>query len=143
MEQCSSLAWPCGTEEISLIVKSYLDSIGKVTQFKNNIPGEDWMISFKRRWKDRIRMRKPEVLTKSRDENLNASSLKSFFDMHHKVISENGFFETENAADRIFNAEKKVGFQQTQIRGNCFFRNVLRRLKDEADVRVSKQKAKK
>ena len=29
LEKCSALAWPCGTEEITLMIKTYLDSAGK------------------------------------------------------------------------------------------------------------------
>ena len=34
LEMCSSLAWPCGTEEIALMVKSYLDSMEKNNCFQ-------------------------------------------------------------------------------------------------------------
>ena len=125
MEQCSSLAWPCGTDEIALMVKSYLDNLGKETPFKDNVPGEDWMISFKRRWQNRIRMRKPEVLTKARAENLNEVTLKSFFDMYQKVLSENGFFQSENAADRIFNADES-GFATDPNKRKMFFKKSSR-----------------
>ena len=51
LEKCSALAWPVGSEEITLMVKSYLDNCDrKEEMFKNNLPGEDWLISFKRQW---------------------------------------------------------------------------------------------
>lgn len=46
LEKCSALAWPCATEEIKLMINTYLDSVGKKTVLKDNSPGKAWMISF-------------------------------------------------------------------------------------------------
>ena len=79
LKKCSALAWPVRSEEITLMVKSYLDNCDrKEERFKNNPPGEDWLISFKRRWQDWVRLRKPEVLTKARAKFLNEETLTSF-----------------------------------------------------------------
>lgn len=45
--------WPCGTEEITMMIKTCLDGLGKKTVFKGNSPGKDWIISFKLCWQDR------------------------------------------------------------------------------------------
>ena len=89
--------------------------------FKDNAPGNDWMISFRRRWGDRIRLRKPELLTKARAENLNQETLGKFFDMFHDVLSAENFFEDPNAADRIFNADE-TGFATDPNRRKMFFK---------------------
>ena len=58
------------------MVTSYLDNCDKKEErFKNNLPGEDWLISFKRRWQDHVRLRKPEVLTKARAKCLNEETV--------------------------------------------------------------------
>lgn len=46
----SKLGWPCGTDDIQLMVKWYLDSQEKQTVFKNSVPGKDWLIAFKQHW---------------------------------------------------------------------------------------------
>ena len=33
--------WPCGTEEITMMIKTCLDGLGKKTVFKGNSPGKD------------------------------------------------------------------------------------------------------
>ena len=89
------------------MVKFYLDNCDrKEERFKNNIPGEDWLISFKRQWQDRVRLRKPEVLTKARAKCLNEETLTSFFNMYFNALNENGFFNDDNSAQRIFNANE-------------------------------------
>ena len=81
------------------MAKSYLDNCDrKEERFKNNLPGEDWLINFKRRWQDRVRQRKPEVLTKARAKCLNEETLTSFFNMYFNALNENGFFNDDDSA---------------------------------------------
>ena len=46
LEESSRRGWPCHPEEVKLMVQSYLNRLGKKTVFKDNLPGEDWMIAF-------------------------------------------------------------------------------------------------
>ena len=54
LEESSRRGWPCGPEEIKLMVQSYLNRLGKKTVFKNDLPGEDWMMASTKRWNHRL-----------------------------------------------------------------------------------------
>lgn len=49
LEEFARRGLPCVPEEAKLMVQSILNEIGRKTQLKGNLPGQDWMISFKRR----------------------------------------------------------------------------------------------
>ncbi|XP_014790425.1 uncharacterized protein LOC106883802 isoform X2 [Octopus bimaculoides] len=68
----SLFGWACGTKEIQTMVKKYLDTAGRKTVFKNNMPGKDWMITFKRRWSQKLASGKPDILTKAAQKDLSA-----------------------------------------------------------------------
>ena len=73
----------CGPEEVKLMIKSYLDSQNKKIVFKDNTPGEDWMLKFKKKYFDQIRMKNPEVLTLTRVKNLPDDATTNFFELVH------------------------------------------------------------
>ena len=102
LEQCSKMGWPCGDDEVKQIVKSFLDSTGQETCFVNNTHGKDWMISFRRRWSERVSMRKAEILSKKRAENFNEETLNNFFEIYKTVLGDSGILEADDAAARIF-----------------------------------------
>ena len=79
------------------------------------------MILFKRRWQDRILLRKPEILTKVRDESINQKTLDNFFDMLHKILNSNGFLVDADAADCIFNADESE-FSKDSNQKKIFFK---------------------
>ncbi|CAI9741706.1 Hypothetical predicted protein [Octopus vulgaris] len=68
----SLFGWTCGTKEIQTMVKKYLDTAGRKTVFKNNMPGKDWMITFKRRWSQKLASGKPDILIKAAQKDLSA-----------------------------------------------------------------------
>lgn len=39
-------------------------------KLKDNLPGQDWMVNFKKKWNHRLCCRKPEVLAKARAASL-------------------------------------------------------------------------
>ena len=122
LEKCSALAWPWGTEEITMMIKIYLDRMGKKTVFnKDNLPDKDWVISFKRHWQDQIHMRKPEVLTKAWAQNLNQQTLDKFFDMLLEILNSNGFHADADVAARIFNANES-GFSTDPTHKKMLFK---------------------
>ena len=100
--------------DIAEIVKSYVDMIGRETPFKDNKPGKDWMMSFVKRHKDRIRPRKAELLTKARNENLSEEIVNEYYAMMARLSEKNpcepaSFFNldetglnTDPRATRIF-----------------------------------------
>lgn len=49
LEKCLALAWSMGLEEVTLVVKSYLDNLDrKEERIKNNLTSKDWLTCFKR-----------------------------------------------------------------------------------------------
>ena len=64
--------------DVDEMVKTFLDSLDRPNPFNNNYPGKDWMISFVRRHKETLRLRKPELLTKARSEGLSKNVLMNF-----------------------------------------------------------------
>ena len=78
LEQFGKTGWPCDRSDLKFIVRSYLDSMGKQTRFKNNVPGEDWLASFRKRWQHHLTVRKPGILTKGRAEGLTNNVVSSF-----------------------------------------------------------------
>ena len=86
-----------------------MDGLGKQAVFKNNTPGKDWLISFKRRHSRDLTLRKPEILTKCRAENLTVETLSEFFAVVRDVYEENDILDDPNANRRIFNTDE-TGF---------------------------------
>ena len=83
LQTSSWLGWPCGPEEVKLMIKSYLDSQNKKTVFKDNTPGEDWMLKFKKKYFEQMRIKYPEVLTLTRVKNLSDDVTANFFELVH------------------------------------------------------------
>ena len=107
LEKCLALAWSMGLEEVTLVVKSYLDNLDrKEERIKNNLTSKDWLTCFKRWLRGCVRSRKSEVLTKVRAKCLNEETLTLFFNMYLNVLNENGFFHHDNSTQQIFNADE-------------------------------------
>ncbi len=106
LEQCAKVGWPCDRSDVRTIVKTYLDSLGKTTRFKENIPGEDWLASFSQRWKNRLTTRKPEILTKGRAEGLTNEVVDTFFNMVEQVLKENNLEGAPDLAKRLHNSDE-------------------------------------
>ena len=76
--------------DVKLFVQSYLNAKGReVGQWRDNMPGKEWMISFLKKHEREIRSRKPELLTKQRAEGLTKETVEKFFDLYEKVLREN------------------------------------------------------
>lgn len=64
---CADWGYPLDALTLRMLVKQYLDEIGKnVKKFKNNIPGRDWAYSFLRRHKKEISERFCQNIKRSR-----------------------------------------------------------------------------
>eukprot|EP00795_Rhopilema_esculentum_P011062 gene11062-19921_t len=130
LQQCARSGWPCDGKDIQTIVKSFLDSMGKVTRFKDNLPGEDWLILFRKRWKDQLTIRKPEILTKSRAEGLTHETVDAFFKLFQETLEQNYMSDALDLAERLHNCDeaglatnpvsKKVFIPKTEK--NAYFR---------------------
>ncbi len=117
----SKHGWLCGKDEIQLMVKGYLDFLGRHTAFKNNVPGKDWLIGFRRRHAKVISTRKPEIVSKARAENLTAETFKSFFALVESVYQEAGLFNDHEAEHRIFNIDES-GFNTNPNQRKLYFK---------------------
>ena len=110
LEKAGQMGWPVGFEEAKLMVKSYLDDLKRSTSFVDNMPGKDWCIGFKKRWSHRLSLKKPEVLTKKRSENLSKKNLDAFFEMVKMQYESDGllddFYAGEDVSMRIFNLDE-------------------------------------
>eukprot|EP00794_Sanderia_malayensis_P019810 gene19810-21750_t len=106
LEQCARTGWPCDRSDVKTIVKTYLDSLGKTTRFKENIPGDDWLASFCQRWKNQLTTRKQEILTKGRAERLTNEVVDSFFNMVEKVIKDNNLEGAPDLAKKLHNCDE-------------------------------------
>ena len=90
--------------DVKLFVQSYLNAKGrKVGQWRDNMPGKAWMISFLKRHEREIKSRKPELLTKQRAEGLTKETVEKFFDLYEKVLRENNLM---NSPERIYNLDE-------------------------------------
>lgn len=66
------------------MVKSFLESIGRVTPFIDNYPGrlDNFIFSFEKRNKKLPTRRNLELITKARAEGLSHTALNLFFKMY-------------------------------------------------------------
>ena len=127
LEQVGKMGWPCGPSEIKTMIKSYLDNLGGVTPFKDNSPGRDWMCSFKERWSHRIRLKRPQLLSKNRAGNLKKETLDAFVNMVRQIYAESGILDDEDAAERIYNCDE-TGSTRMRLKISYFLRSRQRTL---------------
>ncbi len=106
LEQFGKTGWPCDRSDLRSIVKTYLDSLGKQTRFKENVPGDDWLASFRKRWQHRLTVRKPEILTKGRAEGLTNDVVSCFFDLVEAAIDEAGMKDASDLSERLHNCDE-------------------------------------
>ena len=109
LEESARRGWPCGPDEVKLMVQSFLNKAGRKTQLKENLLEEAWMTSFKKKWSHRLSCRKPEILTKARAASLSVQTLDKFFKLLLELYSENGFLDNEDAKERMFDCDE-TGF---------------------------------
>ncbi|XP_043226388.1 uncharacterized protein LOC122383728 [Amphibalanus amphitrite] len=74
---------PLSEIDIRLLVKNYLDRQGKLTRFKNNMPGPDWMKLFMRR--NNLTARAAENVKPSR-AGVTAAEIQGFFSRLAQVL---------------------------------------------------------
>ena len=121
----AQLGWPCGTEEVKVIVKTFLDNSQRDTTFIENNPGKDWLIGFKKRWSNQLGMRNSEIISKSHAENLTAEASNKFFEVVRSIYNDKSIFQDANAAKRIYNADKS-GFSTNPNQKKMFLKKSCR-----------------
>eukprot|EP00794_Sanderia_malayensis_P010225 gene10225-11274_t len=76
------LGWPLDIQQIKFIIESFLKCIGENNIFPNNVPRDDWITGFRKRWAKELSLRRPEYVTIAR-----AKGLTSFEVISTEVIS--------------------------------------------------------
>lgn len=95
--------FPWDRSDLISMVKCFIQETGRPNPFKDNCPGEDWIIGFEKRWKGKLSKRKPELLTKARAEGLTESVVNAFFQMYENVLVKNDLLDKPH---RIFNLDE-------------------------------------
>lgn len=104
LEMYSALAWPCGTEEILMMIKTNWDSLGKKTVFKDH-----------------------ENLARTGWSHLNNAGKIGFIQENLKssqkleILNSNGFLADADEADYIFHANES-GFSTDPNQRKMFFK---------------------
>ena len=114
----SSLGWPCDRNDICEIIGKYCRRMNRVTQFKNYMPGEDFMINFFKRHKAKLTKRKAVTLKVSRAKAEDPAVITEFIDLVGHAYKRAGIRITDlNHAKRVFNTDE-TGFNvQTKKNG--------------------------
>ena len=88
LEFTAKCGYPQGREDIKDMVQSFIKHTGRKTPFKDDRPGRDWIVLFERRHKNRLRRRKPELLTTTRAKGMSKDNIDKFFSMYENVLKE-------------------------------------------------------
>ncbi|XP_065654665.1 uncharacterized protein LOC136081288 [Hydra vulgaris] len=88
-QYCQRYGLPLDSLDICNLVGQFYTTMRMKTPFKNGIPGKDWIISFKKRHVDKLRLCKPEILTFSRAKSLTHEVVDKFFAILSDVIHNN------------------------------------------------------
>ena len=79
LEYCSIMGVPFTRHRLTRFVQSYCSAANIKTNFKNGLPGKDWLAGFERRHKGNITRRFRENLSKARAEGLSHGNVDMFF----------------------------------------------------------------
>jgi hypothetical protein len=77
--------FPMTTKDLCLLVKAYLDSLGKTTRFIDNLPGPDFIKGFMKRH-PRLTVRTANMIKRSRAA-LSVDEVKAFFERYEKTAA--------------------------------------------------------
>lgn len=102
LEEMAKCGWPNGLKELKFMIKTYLDSQKRLTAFKFNLPGKDWMIGFRKRWGNKVMLQCPELKNEHKFTASAAQAVNSFFKIFCTFLTEDNFQSDTNASARIF-----------------------------------------
>ena len=100
LEESAKRVWSCGPKELKLMVQSFLNKVERKSKLNDNLPGEDYMINFKKS-NHQLCCRKPEVMIKARVASFSVQTLDKYFKLLLQVHFENGLLGTKEASKRI------------------------------------------
>lgn len=87
--------------EVLQVVKFYLDVNKRVTKFKENLPGAEWFVNFKKR--NRLSLKKPQAVESVRIDQTNPFIIFGFFDIMERTVKE---LNLEGRPDLIYNCDE-------------------------------------
>lgn len=81
---CAEFGFPMDSKDTRYLVKAYLDRLGKVTRFDDNLPGVDWLEGFLQRHRE-LTMRRANLIKRSRAA-VSREMVREFFKEYAKVV---------------------------------------------------------
>lgn len=78
LEMCGSFQYPMKRRDLQNLVQSYCTENSVETRWKDNKPGREWLLHFRKRWAHRIKLRKPTNIKRSRAK-VSPALIKEFF----------------------------------------------------------------
>lgn len=103
LECMAEYGWGAGGDTLREIVKNFLELIGRENPFPNGVPGKDWLMGFRKRWKYRLSLRKPEYLTVARARGTTEESHMKFMQMVDELLSRLGI---KDKPDHLYNCDE-------------------------------------
>ena len=103
----SDLGWPCDHGKVAEIIGKFCRNINKGTQFKNDIPGKDFMIGFFKRHKQVLRKKRASILKVSRAKAEHPVIITEFMDLVETAYKMAGIRINDlNHGKRVFNTDE-------------------------------------
>lgn len=83
----SRMGYPCDKEEMKRLTGEYINAKNLKTPFKDGTPGNDWYLSFMKRY-PKLSLKKAEHLQKSRQDARDPFIIYDFYDKLENIIAE-------------------------------------------------------
>lgn len=103
LQTMADYGWGTGPETLKEIVANYVNLIGRENPFTNGIPGDDWLLGFRKRWKDRLSLRKPEYLAANRAKSASEDVHVKFMDMVDNLLTR---LDIKNKPEHLYNCDE-------------------------------------
>ena len=110
--------FPLKREDVADIVEKFVKTRNIKTNFKNDRPGKDWLISFFKRYSHLITEKSGEILTKARAKSLTPEILDTFFTIFQNKVEE---LKLTNRRQQFWSADE-IGFQTRPNNKRLIFR---------------------
>lgn len=103
LQSMAEYGWGTGPETLKEIVANYVKLIGRENSFTNGIPGDDWVLGFRQRWKNQLSLRKPEYLSANRAKGSTTEIHSKYMGMVDDLLTRLG---VKNKAEHIYNCDE-------------------------------------
>ena len=85
------------------MVYSYVNSIGKVTPFRDRRPGHDWVLNFERRHYGKLRKKRRKSLSKVTASEMSKENVDDFYTMFNNILTK---YNLHNKPWQILNIDE-------------------------------------